>query len=517
MFSHDRPFSSDAALKAQAMSVDIFGMQPVSLPRFAAAHNAPVQTAAINHPGRSGLPNEAAAAPGDGLDFDLLAEYLLDEGGTAGPAAGMPQFDFSVDSPPASGVVSPEQQSEDGLQHAMTESAPVASAPVALQQPAIPQAGALQAPIAQAPAFLQPGMPLPPAPTASPFPTLHAAVPTTVPAPIAAAPAVMISQQTAPALDGVPGNKRRRVEQAMLPVPTAAPAAIMNGNLMAHTIPGRGRQKTQAQIDRRRERNRILARRTRLRKKFFFESLQKEVTDLQRENTILKELVRKKLDPEKSKELLEGCKAIENLPSAVTEACGENVEGMDQQDFNLVQSIQQSQQCFVITDPGLQDNPIVYASDDFLTLTGYKREEVLGRNCRFLQGTETSPEKVESVRKAIANGQDVSVTFINYTASGTAFWNKLFIAALRDAQNNIVNFIGVIVKVAAPDPEDPEANKRLPGQQQPVSTGADDELADVDSKADPSAVAKAADGTVRAIEGAVSAAVAAAPVVNGAS
>jgi hypothetical protein len=71
---------------------------------------------------------------------------------------------------------------------------------------------------------------------------------------------------------------------------------------------------------------------------------------------------------------------------------------------------------------------------------------------------------VEQVRKAVANGQDCSVTMINYKADGTAFWNKLFIAPLRDAQNNIVNFIGVIVKVAAPEPGDVEAGKLLPGQ-----------------------------------------------------
>ncbi|EEC45015.1 predicted protein, partial [Phaeodactylum tricornutum CCAP 1055/1] len=120
---------------------------------------------------------------------------------------------------------------------------------------------------------------------------------------------------------------------------------------------------------------------------------------------------------------------------------------MDSQDFNLVRSIQSSQHSFMITDPSLQDNPIVFASDDFLKLTGYTREQVLGRNCRFLQGTETSQEKVNQIRKNLSEGEDVTVTLMNYTADGTPFWNKLFIAALRDAQNNIVNFIGVIVKV----------------------------------------------------------------------
>lgn len=340
-------------------------------------------------------------------------------------------------------------------------------------------------------------------PTPAPAPGHYQQLP---PAPIAAAPTVqsVVVHHHA----GLVSKRRRLDAQTAMMVPGAAPGTIMNGHLMAHAMSGRGRQKTQAQIDRRRERNRILARRTRLRKKFFFESLQKEVTDLQRENAILKELAKKHLDQKVSKDLLDGCNAMEQLPDSVAEAVGEGAGDMDQKDFNLVQSIQRSQQCFVITDPGLQDNPIVYASDDFLTLTGYKREEVLGRNCRFLQGTETSTHKLEQLRKAVANGQDVSVTMINYTASGTAFWNKLFIAALRDAQNNIVNFIGVIVKVASPDPDDPEANKRLPGDQTAADSG---DEAMVSVKTDANSVAQAADGTVKAIEGVVSAAVAAAP------
>merc|ERR1719354_1517421 len=68
-----------------------------------------------------------------------------------------------------------------------------------------------------------------------------------------------------------------------------------------------GRQKSQAQIDRRRERNRILARRTRLRKKFFFESLQKDVMELQRENSALRDIVRTEVEGEEGQQLLEQC------------------------------------------------------------------------------------------------------------------------------------------------------------------------------------------------------------------
>jgi PAS domain S-box-containing protein len=275
--------------------------------------------------------------------------------------------------------------------------------------------------------------------------------------------------------------------------------AVVAAAAAAAAMPGRGRKKTQAQIDRRRERNRILARRTRLRKKFFFESLQKEVMELQRENSALRDIVRTEVEGEEGQQLLEQCNASRKLPREVLEACGENPD-LDQEDFNLVTSIQQSQHSFVITDPSLQDNPIVFASEDFLTLTGYSREDVLGRNCRFLQGTNTSKDKVDHIRKGLMTGDDVSVTLVNYTADGTPFWNKLFIAALRDAQNNIVNFIGVIVKVASPEPGDSEFGK-------PLTTEAESrEYSESEAEAD-------ADGTVKAIEGAVDAAVAAAPSV----
>jgi PAS domain S-box-containing protein len=258
-------------------------------------------------------------------------------------------------------------------------------------------------------------------------------------------------------------TKRRRMDSG---TPTTDGRLAVESLTVASALQGRGRKKTQAQIDRRRERNRILARRTRLRKKFFFESLQKEVVDLQRENAALKDIVRTQL-ADGGQKLLEECDAMERLPEAVFEACGENANDYDQQDFNLVRSIQQSQHSFIITDPSLHDNPIVFASDDFLSLTGYEREDVLGRNCRFLQGTDTSQEKVAQIRKGLANGEDVSVTLVNYSANGTPFWNKLFIAALRDGQNNIVNYIGVTVKIATPEDGDSEAGKQLPGGQDP--------------------------------------------------
>lgn len=150
-----------------------------------------------------------------------------------------------------------------------------------------------------------------------------------------------------------------------------------------------------------------------------------------------------------------------------------------------------------------------------MTLTGYNRDQVLGRNCRFLQGEESNQTKVASIRKAVTNGDDATITFINYMADGTPFWNKLFVAALRDAQNNIVNYIGVSVKVAGPEQEDIEHGKLLPGQSSSDSLSGENDndlfVENTDADADNTVDADAA---IMAIEGAVTKAVAAAPNVS---
>ena len=107
-------------------------------------------------------------------------------------------------------------------------------------------------------------------------------------------------------------------------------------------------------------------------------------------------------------------------------------------------SLTSGQKCFVLSDPKLPDNPIVFASGDFYTMTGYTSKEVLGRNCRFLQGPGTDPRAVEVIRKAIATGSDATVCLLNYKADGTPFWNNFFIAALRDSDNNIVNYVSTL-------------------------------------------------------------------------
>mmetsp|Transcript_13037 Transcript_13037/g.19517 ORF Transcript_13037/g.19517 Transcript_13037/m.19517 type:complete len:513 (-) Transcript_13037:367-1905(-) len=203
----------------------------------------------------------------------------------------------------------------------------------------------------------------------------------------------------------------------------------------------------------RRQRNREHAKRSRVRKKFLLESLQADVRELQVENENLRMVVQSKI-PQHAQQIISECCAKNPLfddsnDNADKSGAKSGVE-LANSDFSLIQSLTSGQQNFVLSDPRLPDNPIVYASDGFYQLTGYTREQVLGRNCRFLQGPGTDPKAVDVIRTAVANGTDATTCLLNYKADGTPFWNQFFVAALRDSDNCIVNYVGVQCAV---DPE----------------------------------------------------------------
>lgn len=97
----------------------------------------------------------------------------------------------------------------------------------------------------------------------------------------------------------------------------------------------------------------------------------------------------------------------------------------------------------VISDARCFDNPIIYCNPAFLKITGYSQEEVIGRNCRFLQGHDTDPIAVEQIRQSIRTGQEVRVVLKNYRKDGTLFWNDLTISPVRDSSGKVTHFIGV--------------------------------------------------------------------------
>lgn len=101
----------------------------------------------------------------------------------------------------------------------------------------------------------------------------------------------------------------------------------------------------------------------------------------------------------------------------------------------------------VITNPALEDNPITYVNHAFEVVTGYSREAVIGRNCRFLQGAGTDSAAIDTLRQAVAERQSATVDILNYTAMGEPFLNRLMIAPLSDDPATVPHMMGVQLAV----------------------------------------------------------------------
>jgi len=95
-----------------------------------------------------------------------------------------------------------------------------------------------------------------------------------------------------------------------------------------------------------------------------------------------------------------------------------------------------------ISDPSLPDNPVIYANAAFERITGYPVEEVVGRNCRFLQGEDTDPETVSRMRRAVDNWDPVTVELRNYRRNGEEFWNQVTIAPIYDEAGEPSHYVG---------------------------------------------------------------------------
>ena len=103
-------------------------------------------------------------------------------------------------------------------------------------------------------------------------------------------------------------------------------------------------------------------------------------------------------------------------------------------------AMQTSHSAMIVTDPAQPDNPIVFANPAFLTLTGFEHDEVIGRNCRFLQGPETDNRTLEQVQRAVDQHHEVCVEVLNYRKDGSTFWNELFLSPLFNERGQLVYF-----------------------------------------------------------------------------
>ena len=96
-----------------------------------------------------------------------------------------------------------------------------------------------------------------------------------------------------------------------------------------------------------------------------------------------------------------------------------------------------------IADATKPEHPIIYCNPAFESMTGYRREEILGKNCRFLQGIDTDSEALEIIRQALKTDSECQVTLKNYRKDGTTFWNALSVSPVRDRTGKLTHFIGV--------------------------------------------------------------------------
>lgn len=96
-----------------------------------------------------------------------------------------------------------------------------------------------------------------------------------------------------------------------------------------------------------------------------------------------------------------------------------------------------------LSDPDLEDNPIIYANKVFEQLTGYSREDIIGRNCRFLQGDDRDQEGIKEISKALAEHKEIEVTLRNYKKNGELFYNHLLVRPLFDDQGHVIYFLGL--------------------------------------------------------------------------
>jgi hypothetical protein len=109
--------------------------------------------------------------------------------------------------------------------------------------------------------------------------------------------------------------------------------------------------------------------------------------------------------------------------------------------------IQSSTIAAVLSNPRLDDNPIIDCNEAFIQLTGYERDEIIGRNCRFLRGPETEPGLSEELRSGISAQRPTMVEILNYKKDGTAFRNAVLVAPIFGASGELEYFLGSQVEM----------------------------------------------------------------------
>jgi PAS domain S-box-containing protein len=103
-------------------------------------------------------------------------------------------------------------------------------------------------------------------------------------------------------------------------------------------------------------------------------------------------------------------------------------------------AVSKSRMPMIVTDPNLPDNPIVFVNSAFVSLSGFAEEELLGNNCRLLQGPNTSEATIAEIREALADRREINTEILNYRKDGSSFWNALFIAPVMNEAGELAYF-----------------------------------------------------------------------------
>ena len=115
----------------------------------------------------------------------------------------------------------------------------------------------------------------------------------------------------------------------------------------------------------------------------------------------------------------------------------QDIPEADKPNASVMAIIENSPIASVVSNPRLPDNPLVAVNDAFVELTGYDRDYIIGRNCRFLSGEATEPWLTEEIRRGVREQKSVLVEILNYKKDGTPFQNAVLVAPLFDEEGEL--------------------------------------------------------------------------------
>ncbi len=133
------------------------------------------------------------------------------------------------------------------------------------------------------------------------------------------------------------------------------------------------------------------------------------------------------------------CPADDSNDAGIRNDLAKVAVGEDANDIFFA-AVEMTRMPMIVSNPREPDNPIVFVNNAFINMTGYSRAEVMGRNCRFLQGPETDRAVVAQVRQAVAERREIATELLNYRKNGSTFWNALFISPVYDQRGELKYF-----------------------------------------------------------------------------